>query len=88
MCRQLHVQMAQYDVASSSDSLSPPSLSPANSLSESVSHCVLQHGKQHAAPRRQATDTVAVAVAAADTDTTAEHQIQIHFDWENRETIT
>lgn len=78
--------MAQYDVASSSDSLSPPSLSRKLPLS----HCALQHGKQHAAPRRQATDTVAVAVAvaAADTDTTAEHQIQIHFDWENRETIT
>lgn len=84
MCRQLHVQMAQYDVASSSDSLSPLSLSRKLRLS----HCALQHGKQHAAPRRQATDTVAVAVAAADTDTTAEHQIQIHFDWENRETIT
>lgn len=78
--------MAQYDVASSSESLSPPSLSLSRKLP--LSHYALQHGKQHAAPRRQATNTVAVAVAAADTDTTAEHQIQIHFDWENRETIT
>lgn len=71
---------------------SPPRQSLCSHLSLSrklhLSHCALQHGKQHAAPRRQATDTVAVAVAAADTDTTAEHQIQIHFDWENRETIT
>lgn len=72
---------------------SPPRQSlyfPPLSLSRKLplSHYALQHGKQHAAPRRQAADTVAVAVAAADTDTTAEHQIQIHFDWENRKTIT
>lgn len=50
-------------------SLYPP-LSLTHSLYLSLSHCALQHGKQHAAPRRQATDTVVVAVAAADTDTT------------------